>query len=243
MDLQLEGWRTLVTGASSGIGRDIATTLRDEGARVVGVARRAADLPEGLAGTIEADLLEVGAEQHVVAQSIEQLGGLDALVSAAGQGIHGSAVGTDDDTWQQGLQLNLMSVVRLLRAALPSLREGGGRILVLTALSGTEPRPDHVVSNTSKAGLAALAKSVSREEARNDVLVNCLAPGRIRSRQVERNYPDAEAERSFCDQHIPVGRFGEPSEASPLAALLVSPRNSYITGQTVHVDGGMAHGT
>jgi 3-oxoacyl-[acyl-carrier protein] reductase len=240
MDLGLRGWRTLVTGASSGIGRAIATLMHEEGARVVGVARRKGDVPRELAGAVEADLTDRGSERRVVDAAIGIMGGLDAVVSAAGKGVHGSLHVTDDETWDQGLELNLLQVTRLLRASLPALRDGGGRVLVLTALSGTEPRPDHAVSNTAKAGLAAMAKTLSREEAPAGVLVNCLAPGRIHSRQVARTYTPAD-EASFSAAHIPLGRFGAPEEAAPLAALLVSPRNTYVTGQTVHVDGGMAH--
>ena len=243
MDLGLDGWRVLVTGATSGVGRAIASELVVEGAEVVGAARtEGGEMPEGLRDRVYEDVVADGAEQRIVDAAVASLGGLDAIVCAAGRGLHGSLESASEELWREGLELNLLSVARLLRLSVPHLRERGGRALVLTALSGTEPRPDHIVSNTAKAGAAALAKTVSREVAADGILVNCLAPGRLLSWQVRRNFPTEEERAAFAEQHIPVGRFGEPAEAAPFAALLVSPRNTYVTGQTLHVDGGMSHG-
>jgi 3-oxoacyl-[acyl-carrier protein] reductase len=241
MDLGLDGWRVLVTGATNGIGRAIVETLVAEGAAVAGCGRTpGGPLPEGVRTRIYEDLVEPEAPARVIDAAVDALGGLDAVVSGAGRGINGSVESTDEDTWQEGLNLNLLSVARLARLSLPHLRERGGRILVVTALSGSEPQPDHVVSNSAKAAAAALAKSLSREVAAEGILVNCLAPGRIMSGQIRRNFPSAEQRDAFARQRIPVGRFGEPEEAAPFAALLISPRNTYVTGQTLHVDGGMA---
>lgn len=241
MDLQLEGWRVLVTGATNGIGAAIAERLIAEGAVVAGCGRTpGGPMPEGVRHAIYEDVVADGAEQRIVDSAVEALGGLDALVCAAGRGMSGSVETTAEETWEEGLELNLLSVARLARASLPHLKERGGRVLVVTALSGSEPQPNHVVSNTAKAGAAALAKSLSREAAGDGILVNCLAPGRIMSGQIRRNFPEEADRAAFAEARIPVGRFGEPEEAAPFAALLVSPLNTYVTGQTLTVDGGMA---
>ena len=241
MDLGLQGWRVLVTGASNGIGRAIAKGFVDEGAAVMACGRDPLrPVAEGVAGRIDVDLTGDDAPDGVVQAAVDRLGGLDTVVAAAGGAVTGTLEATPEQTWQAGIELNLMSAVRLLRAAVPHLRERGGRIVILSALSAHEPRANHVVSNVSKAGVRALGKTLSRELAEYGILVNCIAPGRIRSGQLDRAFPDDHARAEFSHAHIPLRRFGTPDEAVPLALLLGSPRNTYITGQTVGVDGGMA---
>lgn len=241
MDLQLEGWRVLVTGATNGVGRAIADLLLAEGAVVAGSGRtQGGEMSDGVTTRIYEDLTDPSAPERVVAEAVAGLGGLDALVCGAGRGMNGTVESTDEATWMEGLNLNLLSVARLARHSLPHLRERRGRILVLTALSASEPQPNHVISNSAKAGVSALAKSLSREVAADGILVNALGPGRIMSGQIRRNFPSEADREEFARQRIPVGRFGEPEEAAPFAALLISPRNTYVTGQTLLVDGGMA---
>lgn len=241
MDLQLEGWRVLVTGATNGVGRAIADLLVAEGAMVAGCGRApGGDMPDGVTTRIFEDLTDAGAPERVIYTAVSALGGLDALVCGAGRGMNGTVESADEATWIEGLNLNLLSVARLARHSLPHLRERRGRILVLTALSAIEPQPNHAISNSAKAGVSALAKSLSREVAADGILVNALGPGRIMSGQIRRNFPSQSDREEFARQHIPVGRFGEPEEAAPFAALLISPRNTYVTGQTLLVDGGMA---
>ena len=241
MDLGLTGWRVLVTGAGSGIGRAVAQGFVDEGARVVACGRNPDHaVPDGVVGAVRADLTAAGAAEGVISTAVGHLGGLDTVIAAAGGAVTGTVESASDETWATGLDVNLLSVMRLLRAAIPHLRERGGRIVVVSALSAREPRANHVVSNVSKAGAAALAKSLSRELAQDAILANCLAPGRIRSAQLDRAYPDDTARAEFAEANIPLQRFGRPDEAVPAALLLGSPRNTYITGQTLGVDGGMA---
>lgn len=239
MDLNLNGWRTIVTGATSGLGQSIAAGFVGEGAKVLACGRNATQMPEGVEASLCVDLTDPGAAELVVATAAEQLGGIDAVVAAAGAAVSGTVESASEETWEAGLELNLMSIIRLLRSSVPHLREGGGRIVILSALSAREPRGNHVVSNVSKAGVTALSKTLSREVGSDGILVNCVAPGRIRSGQLDRAFPDEEARAAFSREHIPLNRFGSSEEVVPVTLLLASPLNSYITGQTVAVDGGM----
>jgi 3-oxoacyl-[acyl-carrier protein] reductase len=230
----------LVTGASGGLGAAIAAGFVAEGARVLAAGRSPEhSFPDGVAAEVRLDLTAPDAGT-ALADAARDLGGLDTVVAAAGAAVRGRFDDLDDDVWDAGLELNVRSTVRLLRAALPLLRESSaGRVVLLSALSASEPRAGHVVSNVGKAGVTALAKTLSREWAADRILVNAIAPGRVRSYQLDRNYSD-EARAAFAAQHIPLGRFGTADEVAPVALLLGSPRNTYVTGQTVGVDGGMA---
>lgn len=243
MDLNLKGWRTVVTGATNGLGQAIAEGFVDEGARVLACGRNPDHpMPEGAEASMYADLTEPGATDRVVTAAVERLGGIDAVIVAAGGAVTGTVESASDETWAAGVELNLMSIVRLVRSSIPHLREGGGRVVILSALSAREPRPNHVVSNVTKAGVTALAKSLSRELAVDGILVNCVAPGRIRSGQLDRAFPDDADRAAFSEGNIPLDRFGTAEEIVPVTLLLGSPRNTYITGQTVGVDGGMTWG-
>lgn len=240
MDSKLDGWRTVVTGATGGLGRAIAEGFIAEGARVMACGRNPETaMPEGAETSMRLDLTEAGAAEAVIDAAVGELGGIDSLVAAAGGAVTGTVESATDATWAAGLELNLLSIVRLVRASIPHLRQGGGRIVLLSALSAKEPRANHVVSNVTKAGVAALGKTLSRELADDGILVNCVAPGRIRSLQLDRAFPDDEARAAFSEANIPLNRFATAEEVVPISILLGSPLNTYITGQTVGVDGGM----
>lgn len=241
MDLGLRGRRVLVTGASGGLGAAIAAGFVAEGARVLAASRTDEHpVPDGVAARVLADLADPGAAELLADAVGRELGGLDALVAAAGGAVRGRVDELSDEDWDAGLEVNLRSTIRLVRATSPMLAESHGRIVLISALSSSEPRAGHVVSNVGKAGVTALGKTLSRELAADGVLVNCVAPGRIRSRQLDRNFPTDEARTRFAEAHIPLGRFGDAEEIVPAVLLLGSPANTYVTGQTVGVDGGMA---
>jgi len=241
MKLGLENSRVIVTGATSGLGRAIATGFIAEGAKVFACGMSPNHpMPEGACGTICADLTQADAADAVIEAAVAKLGGLDTLIAAAGGSISGTLADSSDKSWEEGLELNLLGVIRIIRSSIPYVRQTHGRIVIIGALSGNEPRPNHVISNVSKSGIRALAKTLSRELAVDSVLVNCLAPGRIRTAQLDRAFPSDSDRTKFSNENIPLGRFGDADEIVPITLLLSSPLNTYITGQTIGVDGGMA---
>lgn len=246
MDLGLDGRRAVVTGASAGIGREIAWALAREGASVALVARDRAALEE-LAHELEraglrtpcvvpADLAAPGAAAGVRERAVALLGGVDILVNNAGR-ADPPAEELDEAAWRAAFELNF-HVKRMLAEELrPHLAAGGrGRVVNLVGL--LEP---FGVSAAQAAVAACIlwAKGFSRVVAPEGTTVNCLAPGRIDSDQLRRHFPTAESRRDFADRYIPAGRFGTPVEAAALAVFLCSDAASYITGETVSVDGGM----
>lgn len=241
MELGLTDWRVLVTGATDGLGKAVAEGFLAEGAMVFGAGRNEQKaMPVGCAGSAYLDLHTGGAPERLVDLAVESLGGIDAVIATAGGAVSGSVESASDEDWALALQTNLMSVIRLCRAAAGPLKVGPGRIVIFGAVSAAEPQADHVVSNVCKAGVTSLAKTLSRELATDGVLTNCIAPGRIRSGQLDRAFPDDGARREFATGRIPLGRFGESQEIVPLTLLLSSPLNTYVTGQTIAVDGGMS---
>ena len=247
MDLQLEDRICVVTGASRGIGRGIAKTMAAEGCRVAVVARRA-PLLEELAEEIAAaghprplvlveDLTTEAATERIRDRVLTELGGLDVLVNNAGSS-RPVPWNASEEQWHEGMRLNFELVRRLTNQFVPTMRARRfGRIINITGAN--EPFGVNIAS-VAKAGLHNWAKGLSRELAKDGITVNCVPPGRINSEQIlERLHPTAENRRAFIDANIPVGYFGEPEDVAYLVAYLASPRARYITGEVIHVDGGM----
>jgi 3-oxoacyl-[acyl-carrier protein] reductase len=261
MDLRYDGRRALVVGASAGIGAATAETLAAEGARLLIAARSA----EGIAATAEriaaatgnrpatatADITEAGAAEHLVAEAVGALGGIDAVIDCVGGSIRATFEALSDADWQSNYAFNVLSAVRLVRAALPSLRAGRDpAVVILGAASARMPYPNQIVSNVHKAGLLALVKTLAGELAGEGIRVNSVAPGRTLTRlwteradrlAAERGTTRAAVIAEFAHE-IPLGRFGAPEEVAAMVVWLASPRAGYITGQTVNVDGGIARG-
>jgi 3-oxoacyl-[acyl-carrier protein] reductase len=247
MDLQLKNKTCVVTGASRGIGRGTARIMAAEGCRVALVARRAHLLDELAAEIVAAggaqplvvaeDLTSDGGIERVRDRVLGAFGGLDILVNNAGSSRPVRWDATEDQ-WLEGMRLNFELVRRLTNQFVPAMRaQGFGRIVNVTGAN--EPFGVNIAS-VAKAGLHNWAKGLSRELARDGITVNCVPPGRINSEQIlERLHPTPENRQAFIEANIPIGYFGEPEDLGCLIAFLSSPLARYITGEVIHVDGGM----
>jgi 3-oxoacyl-[acyl-carrier protein] reductase len=246
VDLGLKDRRALVTAASRGLGRACAQALASEGASVFISSRDAASIGATgkairAAGWAAADVSKE--PEALVDQARAKLGGLDILVVNAGGPPPGTFESTPLERWEPAFELTLMSAVRLVKAALPDLkRSDQGRIVFITSVSVRQPIPHLVLSNSLRAAVTGLSKSLSRELAPNRITVNCLAPDAILT---ERTRQLAAGAGGDVDQVLkrnaasaPMGRYGQPEEFAAACAFLCSKQAGYITGQTLGVDGG-----
>ena len=247
MDLQLEGRKCLVTGANQGIGKGTARVMAAEGCRVAILARRKAlldELADEIAETgatrpevIDADVTREDAPANIRDRVYKTLGGLDILVNCAG-GSRPISWDAPDDAWHEGMTLNFEALRRLTLPFIPKMQEQAfGRIINITGTS----EPDAVnIASSAKAAVHAWAKGLSRVLAPDGITVNCLPPGRIKSEQIfNKVHPDPAERQAFVEANIPVGYLGEPEDMAYLIAFLASPLARYITGEVIHVDGGM----
>ena len=245
MDLGLQDTRALVTAASRGLGRACAAALAAEGARVFIVSRdeerlRAAERETGAVGHLAQDLSAPGAPERAVEAAVAALGGLDILVCNAGGPPPGTFESTAVDEWEVGYRLTLMSTVRLCKAALPLLVDSGrGRIVNITSISVRQPIPNILQSNAYRSAVTAMAKTLAGEVAGRGVTVNNLAPGTILTDRIHQLYAGNLEQLA---ESIPAGRIGDPAEFGAACAFLCSRQASYITGQTIGVDGGALRG-
>ncbi|MQA79265.1 MAG: SDR family oxidoreductase [Streptosporangiales bacterium] len=245
MELDIDGRAGLVTGATSGIGRATAVALAAEGVRLAVQGRRKEQLDE-LAGEIEAsggrrpavvvcELLDADAAEVVARAATEALGSVDILVNNAG-GSRPLGVDATDEAWDEATTLNFTRHRQLATRLLPAMRSAGwGRIINITGKS--EP-PTVNGAVVAKAAVMSWSKGLSRDVGHDGVTVNCVAPGKIMSDQILRNYSPEFRERQAADD-IPVGRYGQPVDVANLVCYLASERAAYLTGIVVPVDGGM----
>jgi 3-oxoacyl-[acyl-carrier protein] reductase len=253
MNLGLKDCRAFVAGASKGLGKACAKALADEGACVFICARNAEELKRtalelGAAGFSSADVTRFTEVKRVVAEAIAALGGLDCLVTNAGGPPTASFEKAGDDDWDTAYALNLMSAVRLIRESLPALKASGrGRIVNLTGYGVKEPLSDLVVSDSIRAGVTVMAKTIASDLAPYGITVNNIAPGPIMTdRLIEILCTRAKSAGMTLDQQfkhlsqtIPVQRLGKPNEIGDLCAYLCSSQAGYLTGQTIVLDGGI----
>jgi 3-oxoacyl-[acyl-carrier protein] reductase len=253
MDLGLKQRRAVVTGASRGIGRAIASALAAEGADVVAAARNAQKLQELVAsvqpgtGTIAARTADMSkaADIQGLAGDLEKV---DILVFNTGGPPFCTAAETTDASWTTQFEAMFLSAIRLTRLALPGMRARRyGRIMLVVSSGVIQPIPNLALSNALRSGLVGWAKTLASEVAVDGVTVNCLAPGRIATDRIV-EFDQARAQRDGTTEEqarkaslvtIPAGRYGEAEEFAAMAAFLASPHASYMTGGIIRIDGGM----
>jgi 3-oxoacyl-[acyl-carrier protein] reductase len=240
----LSGMTALLTGASGGIGSAIAGALAGQGARLA-VSGSNVDKLEAFRGGLGGDhialpcnLSDGAAVDALVPQAVEALGKLDILVNNAGVTRDNLAMRMKDEEWSDVIRINLEAAFRLARAAMkPMMRARFGRIISITSVVGTTGNPGQANYAASKAGLVGMSKALAQEVASRGITVNCIAPGFIRSAMTD-VLPDATKEVLL--RSIPTGRLGEGEDIGAAAVYLASRESGYVTGQTLHVNGGMA---
>ena len=240
---RLDGRTALVTGASGGIGDAIARRLHEAGATVVLTGRRDAaltSLADALGERVHVRAADLGAPDATdgLVKEVEGLGGLDILVNNAGLTRDNLALRLKDEDWSAVLETNLLAAFRLARASLRGMmKRRFGRIVNITSIVGVTGNPGQSNYAASKAGLIGMSKSLAQEVAARGVTVNCIAPGFIETTMTDSL---GEDQRARLLAAIPTGRLGQPDDVAAAAVYLASSEAAYVTGQTLHVNGGMA---
>ena len=260
MDLRLKDKIALVTGSTRGLGYATALQLAKEGCKVAvngrdeNVKKTAEKIQKetgtqaiGLVG--DASLPDVPAQ--LVQQTVEAFGGLDILITNTGGPKPGSIDSLDEEAWQKGIDLCLMSHVRLIKSALPYLRKSAApSILTITSLTVKQPLPNLLISNSVRTATVGLTKSLAIELGGEGIRVNSIIPGWTETERVtelltdraNKNQSSVEEEAKRQAAEIPLGRMGQPAEFANAATFLVSPAASYITGTMLNVDGSVIKG-
>ena len=262
MDLGLKDKRALVTGSSRGLGYAVALVLAREGCRVAINSRddaRVSAAAEKIAaetGTraigLAGDVSDPGLAERLVGETVRAFGGLDLLVTNAGGPPAGGFESFDEAAWQKAVDLSFLSHVRLIKAALPQLRQSGAAsVLTVTSYSVKQPIPNLVLSNSIRAATIGLTKSLALELGREGIRFNSILPAwtdtervvELMTARARTNGTTVEEEIAKQSKDSPLGRMGRPEEFANAAVFLLSPAASYITGVMLAVDGGMYKGT
>ena len=260
MEMGLDGKVAIVTGGSEGIGKAAAQRMAGEGANVIIVARRqdvldaAADeirtATEGEVLPLSADVTDKATAARVVNTAVERYGRVDILVNNAGASMAKGFEDVSDDDWEIDFELKVWGAIRLIRASIPEMRKvGSGRIINVTNLGGRTPGANSMPTSISRAAGIAITKGLSKDLASDNILVNTVCIGLIKSGQHQRRYdvrivnePDLDMGDFYAQlaagRGVPMGRVGEGSEAGDVIAFLASERASYLTGVAINIDGG-----
>ncbi|MCR4464735.1 MULTISPECIES: 3-oxoacyl-ACP reductase FabG [unclassified Burkholderia] len=246
MEKTLDKQVAIVTGASRGIGRAIALELARLGATVIGTATSESGAAAITAGFAEAGVTGRGAVLNVndaaaaealIDATVKEFGALHVLVNNAGITQDQLAMRMKDEDWDAVIDTNLKSVFRLSRAVLrPMMKARGGRIINITSVVGSAGNPGQVNYAAAKAGVAGMTRALAREIGSRGITVNCVAPGFIDT-DMTKTLP--EEQQAALKTQIPLGRLGSPADIAHAVAFLASPQAGYITGTTLHVNGGM----
>ena len=262
MDLKLQGKKALVLGASRGLGLATARGLALEGCDVALNSRNPDNLDRAVAdlmGAIDSRIFPVPGDvtdptfaQELVTLAVERLGGLDLLVTNAGGPPAGAFEEIDEETWNQAVQLSFLSHVRVIKAALPALRDStSASVLTITSYSVKQPIPNLVLSNSIRAATVGLTKTLALELGAEGIRFNSILPGWTQTERVtelmayraKQSGRSIQAEIDLQMADSPLGRMATPEEFANAAVFLLSPAAGYITGVMLTVDGGMYKGT
>ena len=262
MDLHLDGKTAFIAGASRGLGYAVAKGLIQEGCKVVINSRTedklnlaAKELREETGGSVfpvPGDVTDPAIPASLISKSVELLGGLDLLVTNAGGPPPGAFESFDDNSWDKAIDLSFMSHVRLIRSALPHLKESeAASVLTITSYSVKQPIPNLVLSNSIRSATIGLTKTLALEVGNHGVRFNSILPGwtetervtELMTKRAEHKGTTMEEELSLQAKESPLGRMATPEEFANAAVFLLSPSASYITGVMLTVDGGMYKGT
>ena len=254
MDLGLKGKVAIVTGGTEGIGKATAIEFAREGAKVA-LCSRSADKVKQTVDEIKkaggdvfgmaADMSKPADIEKFMAAVVKHYGGIDILVNNAGTSARGAFLDIKDETWHTDIELKVFGAIRCTRLAIPHMQKrGGGRVINITITNAKQPGAGSMPTSISRAAGLAMTKALSKEFAADNILVNTVCIGKIKSGQHERRYTKAgiSAEEYYAkdSKTIPLGRFGEAEEAANVIVFLCSAAASYVTGTSVNLDGGMS---
>lgn len=240
----LTGKNALITGASGGIGGSIAKILHEAGATVAisgtreeKLKDRAAELGDNRVHTLPCNLSDIEAVKELAKKAEETMGSIDILVNNAGITKDGLSMRMSDEDWDEVIKVNLTSSFILTRSCLRGMmKRRYGRIINITSIVGTMGNPGQANYAAAKAGMTGMSKSIAAEVASRGITVNCIAPGFISTAMTEKLNDD---QKNAMMKVIPMGEFGTPEDVSSAALFLASQESRYVTGQTIHVNGGM----
>ena len=236
----------VVTGGARGIGREVASQLHSAGWNVAIADLQLPDSGEmaedprlGRFHHVHMDVADSASVDAGIRAVVERFGGLQGLVNAAGYNRHAPVADLRDDLWQELLEVHLGGTLRCCRSAFPALRDSGAGVVVnFSSVAGRRGRPNRAPYSAAKAGIEAATRTMAIEWAPHNIRVNAVVPGWINTRLVQQNLATGASTAASLLKAIPLARLGEPAEVANVVSFLMSPQSSYMTGQSLVVDGG-----